>query len=233
MDRSPVQRTTAPASRAAVPVAVVALLVIAAFGAYLRFADSSPLGIDSWWGDVVRVTRGSAPYAIAVFFAEIGTAVGAAAIGAVAIALLLVLRRKRDAASVATAMLLGVAGSELTKALVLRPRPSGALYSTSGSSYPSGHSMGAAALACSLALVVWNADRVSEGMRRLAWALAAAWTLIMMWSRTALHVHWLSDTICGALLGLAAALLARRIWTRRDVPGASSAPGAERRVMGF
>ena len=28
----------------------------------------------------------------------------------------------------------------------------------------------------------------------------------MMWSRTYLHVHWLTDTIAGALLGLVVAL---------------------------
>ena len=34
----------------------------------------------------------------------------------------------------------------------------------------------------------------------------------MMWSRTALQVHWLTDTIAGALLGLSAALLADAFW---------------------
>jgi undecaprenyl-diphosphatase len=44
----------------------------------------------------------------------------------------------------------------------------------------------------------------------------------MMWSRTALHVHWLSDTLAGALLGFCVAIIVRRIWfgpaRRRDVP---------------
>ena len=36
--------------------------------------------------------------------------------------------------------------------------------------------------------------------------LGGLYVLAMMWSRTYLHVHWLTDTIAGALLGVAAAL---------------------------
>ncbi|GAB2549338.1 phosphatase PAP2 family protein [Leucobacter ruminantium] len=217
--------SAAPAVRAAVPFAFLGLGAIVAVGAYLRFVSSSAFGIDLWWGGIVRLTRGSAPYAVAVFCAEVGTAVGVAALGAVAMALLFATRRPRDAAAVGTSLLIGVAGSELLKSLVLRPRPEHAIYSAHGSSFPSGHSMGAAALACSLALVVHCSDDVAARTRRLAWMVAAAWALLMMWSRTALGVHWLSDTICGALLGVAAALLGRRIWTGRGPSGRARTVG--------
>ncbi|MDN5808069.1 MAG: phosphatase PAP2 family protein [Brevibacterium sp.] len=50
---------------------------------------------------------------------------------------------------------------------------------------------------------------------RFHWSmiLAFAWIVLMMWSRTALQVHWLSDTIAGALIGISAAVLADELWT--------------------
>lgn len=216
-------RTASPA-RTSTPWAVAGLVLIAAVGVYLRFVDSGPLGPDEWWRGVAGVTRGSAPYAVAVFMAEAGSGIGAAACTAIAAALLLALGRPRDAASVATAMLMGIAASETIKALVLRPRPWDPLFHASGTSYSSGHSMGAAALAVSLALVVAGSRRLTAAASRWAWAIAACWTVTMMWSRTALHVHWLSDTLAGALLGVCAAILARRLWMRgrdENVSGAA------------
>ena len=201
--------------RVAARWAVLGILVVIAGGVALRFVDAGPLALDEWWHGVAAVTRGSAPYAVAVFMAEVGGGVGAIACTVIAAALLLALRRVRDAAAVATAMLLGVAGSETIKALVVRPRPWDQLYASHGSSYPSGHSMGAAALAVSLALVVTYSDAFSPAATRGVWVVSVTWILVMMWSRTALHVHWCTDTLAGALLGASAAILARRFWELR------------------
>lgn len=201
-----------PTVRHLVPWAWVALLCVAAFGLYLRLGSSAPLGLDEWWHGVAGVTRGSSGYAVAVFMAEVGSGVGSAALTAIAAALLFALKRPRDAASVATALIAGVATSELIKALVMRPRPWDQLFSAAGSSYPSGHSMGAAALAVSLALVAMGSRRILRSAMRWVWIAAACWIIVMMWSRTALHVHWFSDTVAGALLGCCAAVLARQFW---------------------
>ena len=195
--------------------AIIGIALVVAGGAALRFGDAGPLGIDEWWQSLVSLTRGSAPYAVAVFMAEVGGGVGAIACTVIAAALLLAVRQARDAAAVATAMLLGVAASETIKALVVRPRPWDQLYASHGSSYPSGHSMGAAALAVSLALVVTYSESFSPTATRAVWAVSTAWILLMMWSRTALHVHWLSDTLAGVVLGIGAAILARRFWIQR------------------
>ena len=207
-----------PPLRRALPWAVLGLAAVIAFGAYLRFADHGPLGIDEWWHGVAAATRGSAPYAVAVFMAEVGGGAGAAACTAIAAALLFAVRRPRDAVAVATTMLLGVLCSEIVKALVLRPRPWDQLYASHGGSYPSGHSMGAAALAVSLALVVAGFRTLPRAAARWAAAAAACWILLMMWSRTALHVHWLSDTVAGALLGICVAVVVRRIWFGPALP---------------
>ena len=75
--------------------------------------------------------------------------------------------------------------------------------------------MGAAALAVSLALVVTYSSAFSDTATRWVWVVSITWILLMMWSRTALHVHWLSDTVAGAVLGASAAILARRFWVSR------------------
>ncbi len=192
--------------------AFVAVALVAAFGVLLRFTGAGPLGIDAWWSEAVSVQRGTAPYAVAVFLAQIGSGAGGAACVAILAALCFAMRRPRDALSVATAALFGVAASEAVKALVLRSRPSGSLYESFGASYPSGHSMGAAVIAVSAALIALGSERISARLAQWIVAAAVLWIGVMMWSRTALHVHWLTDTIAGALLGMACAILARRVW---------------------
>ncbi|KZE22906.1 phosphatase PAP2 family protein [Brevibacterium casei] len=157
------------------------------------------------------------PYWICVTLAEVGGATGAVVCTGVAAGILVLLRRLRAAAVIVTTMLLGVGLSEAIKAVVERLRPGDQLYNSLGFSYPSGHSMGAAALALSLALIIAHArsSRGPDSTRlRFHWSmvLVPVWILAMMWSRTALQVHWLTDTIAGALLGLSAALLADAFW---------------------
>lgn len=209
----------------ALPWAILAITAVAAFGAYLHFVSTAGLPIDESWRSAVRLTPGTMSFTIAAFLAEIGTTMGVATCGAVSAALLLAIRQRREAAVVITALLIGVATSQLLKFLVERPRPLEAVYVSHGSSYPSGHSMGAAALAFSLAYVVSSLHHhqrahVSLTTVRWTWALAVLWTVAMMWSRTALGVHWFTDTVAGALIGFASAVIAQSIWGRpRLSPG--------------
>ena len=208
-------------SKPVLPVlwASLAILAVAGLGAYFHFVQSGPLPLDNSWREAARLSPGSVSFTVAAFMAEIGSGVGVAACGAVACALLLTRRFLREAAALATALLLGVALSETLKYLVARPRPMEALYPWDGSSFPSGHSMGAAALAVSLAYAVTSvyesgATFVTKSSVAWIWTAAVAWTLAMMWSRTALGVHYLSDTVAGALVGVSAAVIARRVWHR-------------------
>ncbi|MEJ6488432.1 phosphatase PAP2 family protein [Leucobacter sp. USCH14] len=228
-DRAPVPRPqrSAAARRtpppAAVAASIAAMLVIGVFGAYQRFAQTGVFGIDAWWADTVSIERGSALFAVAVFLAQVGDGIGAAACAAILGALCFALRRPRDGAAILTAAVLGVIASEAVKAITLRTRPTGQLFESFGASYPSGHSMGAAALAVSVVLVAIGSDRIDARLRGWITAAAALWIIAMMWSRTALHVHWLTDTVAGAVLGVAAAIIARRLWF-----GPQSAPAARR-----
>ena len=93
--------------------------------------------------------------------------------------------------------------STMLKVLVDRPRPPGALIHPSGASFPSGHAAYAGATGVALVLLF-----TAPGPRRALWWLLAAFGIAgMAWSRTYLQVHWLSDVVAGALLGIAVALL--------------------------
>ena len=201
-----------------VPAAVgsgVAFLLIVGFGFWLGLDGEAPFAIDRWWHDLVGLSPESAAFPVAhALHVAVGTRGVAVCIAVCAIALF-AMRRWRDACALITAGVLGIILSETTKALVARPRPLDALVTEHSFSYPSGHSMGAALLTVSIALMIWSGRGSASPITRWAFVGAAIWTLAMMWSRTALQVHWLTDTIAGALLGASVAILARVIFTYR------------------
>ena len=221
-----------------------ALLLIIAFGLWLRLEALGPTPVDRTWLDLVGLDQETVPYWIAVVLAEVGGGTGAVACTGVLAVIFALRRRFRAAAFLVSAMGAGIITSELLKIVVTRLRPVEQLYESTGFSYPSGHSMGAAALATSLAIIaarahgrrartVHAADTDAEAdfsadpipapaptsaptpRLRFHWSfvLAAIWILAMMWSRTALQVHWLTDTIAGALIGVAVAVIVDEIWS--------------------
>ncbi|WP_328296741.1 phosphatase PAP2 family protein [Streptomyces sp. NBC_00435] len=122
-----------------------------------------------------------------------------------ALLLLLVVRRRWVSAGFLFAAYM--AGNMLVvqslKHLVDRPRPADPLVRVDHGSFPSGHAAGAALL-----VVLVGALLVPAARRRAWWAGGALFTLAMMWSRTWLHAHWLSDTAAGAVAGAGTGLLA-------------------------
>ncbi|WP_329274650.1 phosphatase PAP2 family protein [Streptomyces sp. NBC_00691] len=120
--------------------------------------------------------------------------------------LLLLLLRGRW---VSVGFLLGVylAGNLLVvqglKYLVDRPRPANPLVRVDHGSFPSGHAAGAALLVVLVGVLLVPAAR-----RRAWWLGGVVFTSAMMWSRTWLHAHWLTDTAAGAAAGAGAGLLA-------------------------
>ena len=86
------------------------------------------------------------------------------------------------------------------KNLVGRPRPTDILVTADVGSFPSGHSANAALIATTLGIIFW---------RTWVWIVGAAYTLLMMLSRTYLGAHWISDTVGGMLVGVGLAVI---IW---------------------
>lgn len=101
------------------------------------------------------------------------------------------------------------------KAAVGRARPVLAhpVAHASGHSFPSGHSLGTAALWGSVAVLVWNAGR-----RRVATLTAVGVPVVVATTRVLLGVHYVTDVVAGLLLGWTCAVGAFAV-VRRDVGG--------------
>lgn len=133
--------------------------------------------------------------------------------------------------SVGGAMVLNL----LVKLLFARPRPALwiSLKPAFYYSFPSGHAMGAAAVATAVGLLLWQ----HRGYW-LAWALGLLFVLGVGWSRVYLGVHYPSDVLAGWMgsVGWVAALhmlfspefhQLRRLWREglhRQLPTVVSAP---------
>lgn len=179
----------------------IGLLAVVGLGAIL--IPAGPLGIDQHWADAMKDMHSEFLKRIALVFNSLGIwpwrTVGLAAVACV----LLATRRLLALVAFAVAEVLAPLLSTLLKALVDRPRPPGGLVHPVGSSYPSGHATDAGTTAVALVLLFTAAGRG----RRPWWIAAGLGIAVMAWSRTYLQVHWLSDVVAGAALGIGVAFV--------------------------
>ncbi len=161
--------------------------------------DDGPFPIDRAWQDFLVPLRGPLLLGFSYAMNVIGGGWMAILVVPIGIAVLLaVLRRPWGAAYFLAAEVVSAGLVQVLKHLVGRARPEDILVLSDFGSFPSGHVANAATLAVALFVLfprVW-----------LAFA-GAAWVVLMAFSRTYLGAHWLSDTIGGALIGAAAALI--------------------------
>ena len=178
--------------------ALIGLVVLLAF-----LVPDGPLRLDERWAELMHDAEASLWTHVALVFNALGHGI-LRALTTAAIGLLLLIARRRFAllafilVEALTPLLVN-----LIKLLVGRERPPGALIEAHGSSYPSGHAAYAGATAVILVLLFTTPGR----SRRAWWVVAALATAGMAWSRTYLQVHWLSDALAGATLGVGVALL--------------------------
>ena len=177
--------------------------LIAAVGLGAILIPTGPLGIDQRWADAMKDIHSEFLRRVALVFNSLGIwpwrTVGLAAIACV----LLATRRLLALVAFAVAEALAPLLSSLLKVLIDRPRPPGGLVHPVGSSYPSGHATDAGTTAVALVLLF-----TAAGPGRRPWWIAAGLGIaVMAWSRTYLQVHWLSDVVAGAALGIGVALV--------------------------
>jgi len=189
------------ASIVVVQLIVGGLLTLAsvALGWWILSRGVDPFPIDEWWNALVAEWWHPA----LAGFSRVMNWVGGGWVGVLAVPIggavgLVLLRRPWAAAYFLAAEAVSAGFVQVLKHAFGRVRPEDILVVSDYGSYPSGHVANAATIAVA-AFVIFPRLWVA--------VVGAAWVVLMAFSRTYLHAHWLSDTVGGALVGAGAALL--------------------------
>ncbi|RAX46180.1 hypothetical protein DQ354_07475 [Arthrobacter sp. AQ5-06] len=166
---------------------------------WLNFNASWIGAVDQGWNKFSLDNRNDALTAIHSFASALtGGPIGGSAILLVPVVVALFKRRWWLALYFTAGGLLANTLLQVIKKLVGRQRPENPLVTVDVGSFPSGHVTGVAFLVVALSLIV---------VRAWTWILASLVVVFEITNRTYLSAHWFSDTIAGALLGSATALL--------------------------
>ena len=197
--------TTSAERRVAVPVLAYlivggSLTVVACLLGWWVFSrGDEPFAIDLGWNALVAAMFNPAFSAFSYFMDWIGGGWAAILVVPIGGALVLVLlRRPWAAVYFVAAEAVSAGGVQVLKHLFGRVRPEDIVVIADYGSYPSGHVTNAATIAVAAYVIfprVWVA------------IVGGVWIILMAFSRTYLHAHWLSDTVGGALIGAGTALL--------------------------
>ncbi len=206
-----------------VGLAVTTLVVVVGLAMTIVFREHNrPFGFERVWMSTL-VEHRSAPWTIAMLVLDgLGGGWVAVLLAGATVMGLLVWRRPWAATYFAVAVATSAGLVYVTKQVVGRPRPEDILVATDLGSFPSGHSANAAVTAVALGIIF---------RRTWVWVVGGIYTVGMMFSRTYLGAHWISDTIAGALLGAGVAVLLLAVFASRlrqeernvSLPGRSAA----------
>jgi membrane-associated phospholipid phosphatase len=224
-----------PGRDVAVTVVLVALTGAVLAGVALPGVLPHIQRVDGTWLDLMLSSRVALVTGLAVSLDMLGLVYVTLPVRILLVAFLAVRRRWWHLAAFVTAIVMSEVLIGTMKALYDRPRPPGSLVSTSGASFPSGHSV-----AASVTVVAAVIALVPPGRRRAAWgATAMVFSILMALSRAYLGAHWLSDALAGVLVGTSCALVAAlvvgtlqnrssapRTAAPEAAPGAAPTPGA-------
>ncbi len=170
-------------------------LIVAEFKSSLATVD---LQINSWSTSIHSATFTTV--AVVISFAFDTPALLAVSL---VIAIILFLRSRRRY----SVLLLAAMGGDalivsMVKTLIQSPRPLNALVYDSGFSFPSGHATGSVVFLGLLTYFTWQHWKDSSQAKAASGTLYVIITLIVGFDRIYLNVHWFSDVLGGAFLGL-------------------------------
>jgi undecaprenyl-diphosphatase len=210
-------RTNAPANlRWLWPLAVLLILAALAATAYIadELRDGEHFGFDSAILLALRtpgdLAKPVGPIWLTQAFIDI-TALGGFTLrwlfGAAAIGFLIDIRRKIEAVWLAASLIGASLLNAVLKAFLHRARPEIVphLTTSSGSSFPSGHAMVAAAVYLTIGLMLAETQK-RPAVRAYLMAFFVMLVFLIGASRVYLGVHWPSDVLAGWTVGAAWAL---------------------------
>lgn len=204
-----IQRAT-PADRGILVIGGVLVAISVAIGVWISLSGSAPFAIDTAWNDLLVAFTSPALTQLSLFLNVAGgTLVSSLVVPVIAVVLLMLARRPWSAATLVIAIAASALVVQILKNLFARGRPEQIAVLSDFGSYPSGHVANAATVATMLVVLLPRVWMI---------VIAAAWVLLMAFSRTYLHAHWLTDTIGGALVGVGVALVCAALLGRRLDP---------------
>lgn len=179
-------------------ISLPALAVLLAGALTVRLSHNVPFfqGLDNSWYQLMLASRTPGLTLANRVLDFLGN--GGMVIYSVLLFVVLLFRHRRLAFFTAGANLGALGLTHLIKFLVARPRPLDRLVSVDSGSYPSGHVSATVAAMVATAIVLG---------KLWMWISAAILGVAMMYSRTYLGAHWLSDTVAGTILGVGFTLL--------------------------
>ncbi len=224
---SAVAPTQRPIAMLITGLSLLALVVLMAVTVGMNPGHPWTQGIDDAWRAFIGRAPDDAlvnsPYAM--FFQNFGDLPGYIAFAAVIPLALVALGRWRSAlfwlASLGTT---SIVLTQVGKKILERPRPAvdaaaglwGPVFKTDHGSFPSGHSVAAAAVMLTAFALIGATHKTA----RTVWLVLSVIVMVSMaWQRTLTNAHWLSDTLAGLVLGIGGTLImwwAFWPWVQRD-----------------
>ncbi|MDR6200654.1 membrane-associated phospholipid phosphatase [Microbacterium sp. SORGH_AS428] len=181
-----------------------------AIGVWIVLSGDAPFAIDTTWNDLLAAIASPFLTQLSLFLNVAGgTLVGSLVVPVVGVTILMLARRPWSAATLVIAIAASALVVQILKNVFARGRPADMTVLSDFGSYPSGHVANAATVATMLVVLlprVWTI------------VVAAAWVLLMAFSRTYLHAHWLTDAIGGIAVGVGVALVCVALLERRLEP---------------